>query len=84
MVAATCARVALEVTNAFLAAHGFRWCSTRGQGVRLRRGELPKFERAVVRVPRHVTAVIDGVIRDTFLPSWSGRRAVIGYFTRPA
>lgn len=51
---------------------GFEWVSTMGIGtgckVHLETGELPK-GRLVVRVSKHVCAVIDGVIHDTFNPS---------------
>lgn len=50
---------------------GFRWVPTMriGQGckVHLADGELPS-GRLVVSVSRHYTAVIDGVIRDTYDP----------------
>lgn len=50
---------------------GFRWTPTMrvGEGCRVHlvAGELP-MGRLVVNVSRHETAVIDGVIRDTFDP----------------
>ena len=55
-----------------LEAHGFRWVPTMrigsGATVHLVPGELPARGRLVVRVSRHYTAVIDGVIRDTHDP----------------
>ena len=59
---------------------GFKWTPTMlvGQGckVHLKAGELP-MGRLVVSVSRHYTAVIDGVIHDTFNPG--GDRGVTVY-----
>lgn len=41
--------------------------------------ELPS-GRLIVAVSRHLCAVIDGVIHDTFDPSRDGTRCVYGYF----
>ena len=46
-------------------------------------GELPE-GRVVARVSKHLTAVIDGVIRDTFDPSRGGTRCVYGYWRKGA
>jgi len=53
-----------------------------GQGckVHLRSGELP-MGRLVVKVSKHLVAVIDGVINDTHDPSRLGDRCVYGYYT---
>lgn len=75
---------------------GFVWTPTMGIGtgckVHLHDGELP-MGRLVVKVSKHYTAVVDGVIRDTFDPRreahvqyWDGRneiqrRCVYGYWT---
>lgn len=72
---------------------GWRWVPTMGIGkgcvVHLRANELPP-GRLVVRISRHLTCVIDGVINDTFDPremEWTGEngrmaRCVYGYFTK--
>lgn len=64
---------------------GWKWIPTMqvGQGCRvhLRPEELPK-GRMVVSVSRHETAVIDGVIHDTFDPSRDGFRCVYGYYVK--
>lgn len=64
---------------------GWKWIPTMrvGQGCRvhLRPEELPK-GRLVVSVSRHETAVIDGVIHDTFDPSRDGFRCVYGYYVK--
>src|SRR5262245_49750965 len=62
---------------------GFVWFPTMkvGQGckVHLRDGELPN-GCLVVSVSKHMCAVIDGVINDTFDPSRFGTRCVYGYY----
>lgn len=67
----------------YMASLGFRWVPTMrvGQGckVHLRAGELP-MGKLVVNVSRHMTAVIDGVIFDTYDPSRAGTRCVYGYY----
>lgn len=56
----------------YMASLGFEWTPTMliGQGckVHLLAGELPT-GRLVVALSKHLTAVVDGVIRDTFDPS---------------
>ena len=52
----------------------------RGCTVHLRAEELPT-GRLVVSLSKHVTAVVNGVIRDTHDPSHGGTRCVYGYFT---
>ena len=53
-----------------------------GQGckVHLRADELPP-GRLVVSVSRHTTAVIGGVIHDTYDPAREGTRCVYGYYS---
>lgn len=64
---------------------GWKWVPTMqiGQGckVHLAEDELPS-GRLVVSVSRHCTAVIDGVINDTYDPSRDGTRCVYGYFVK--
>ena len=59
----------------YMASIGFKWVPTMliGQGckVHLNEAELPS-GRLVVAVSRHYTAVIDGVIHDTYDPSRRG------------
>ena len=63
---------------------GFVWVPTMkiGQGckVHLRADELPK-GKLIVNVSKHFTAVIDGVINDTYDCSRGGTRCVYGYYT---
>jgi hypothetical protein len=62
---------------------GWEWIPTMqiGQGcnVHLSDGELP-MGRLVVTVSGHETAVIDGVINDTYDCSRDGKRCVYGYY----
>lgn len=59
----------------YMAAQGFKWTPTMqiGSGckVHLNAAELPA-GRLIVAVSKHYTAVIDGVIHDTFNPSVRG------------
>lgn len=63
---------------------GFVWTPTMaiGQGckVHLREDELPK-GRLVVAVSKHYTAVVDGVLNDTYDCSRDGTRCVYGYYS---
>jgi hypothetical protein len=69
----------------YMAALGWRWVPAMriGSGctVHLRAEELPT-GRLVVSLSKHVTAVVNGVIRDTYDPSRGGTRCVYGYFTK--
>ena len=52
-----------------------------GCRVHLKAAELPR-GRLIVRCSKHTTAVIDGIIHDTYDPSRGGTRCVYGYFTK--
>lgn len=62
---------------------GFEWVPTmqvgKGCKVHLRESELPK-GKLVVLVSKHYTAVIDGVIHDTYDCSRGEMRCVYGYY----
>jgi len=68
-----------------LARLGWKWVPTMqiGSGckVHLLKSELPA-GRLIVRVSKHITAVIDGVIHDTYNPSRGGTRCVYGYWRK--
>lgn len=70
-----------------MAHYGFAWVPTMhiGQGctVHLREGELPT-GRIVCSVSGHYTAVIDGVLNDTYDCTRDGSRCVYGYFIKRA
>lgn len=64
---------------------GFEWTPTMSIGsgckVHLRADELPA-GRLVVSLSKHVAAVIDGVIRDTYDCTRDGTRCVYGYWRK--
>ena len=64
---------------------GWRWVATMKIGggcrVHLKAAELPR-GRLIVRCSKHTTAVIEGIIHDTYDPSRAGTRCVYGYFTK--
>lgn len=74
-----------EVYKPYLKEKGWLWQPTMfvGQGckVHLRSDELPR-GRLILRLSRHVTTVIDGVIHDIYDPSRLGTRCVYGYFQK--
>jgi hypothetical protein len=76
-----------RVYDRYLRERGWTWTPTMqvGQGctVHLRARELPP-GRLIVRLSRHMCAVIDGVIHDTFDPSRDETRCVYGYWQPPA
>jgi hypothetical protein len=67
----------------YLKSLGWKWIPTMqiGSGckVHLRQGELP-MGRLIVRVSKHLTAVIDGVIHDNHDCGRGGDRCVYGYW----
>ena len=73
-----------KTIRAYMASLGWTWVPTMqigsGTTVHLRADELPG-GRLVTRLSRHMCAVIDGVIHDTYDPSRDGTRAVYGYYT---
>ena len=75
-----------QTYQAYLESLGWRWTSTMSIGsgckVHLRPSELPRGP-LIVKVSRHLTAVIDGVLYDTHDCSRGGTRCVYGYFSRP-
>ena len=74
-----------EVYEPYLQDAGWEWVPTMhvGQGCRvhLRQDELPD-GRLIVRVSRHLVAVIDGIIHDTHNPARNGTRCVYGYYRK--
>jgi len=69
----------------YLQGLGWEWTPTMfiGSGckVHLKKDELP-VGRLIVCVSKHIVAVIDGVIHDTYDPSRGGKRCVYGYFSK--
>ena len=62
----------------YLKQHGWVWVPTMG---RLRAGALPS-GRVIVRIPRHLCSVVDGVLHDTEDLSKNGTERVFGYWTQ--
>lgn len=74
-----------KVYRKYIAALKWQWVPTMfiGQGckVHLRKEELPA-GRLIVRLSKHLCAVVDGVIHDTHDPSREGTRCVYGYWVK--
>ena len=74
-----------DVYDSYIKSLGFKWIPTMkiGQGckVHLRKNELPQ-GKLIVRVSKHITSVIDGVINDTYNCSRNGTRCVYGYYIK--
>ncbi len=70
----------------YLSSLGFKWTPTMtiGSGckVHLRETEIPQEGKFIVRLSKHLTSVIDGVIHDTHNPDRNGWRCVYGYWTK--
>ena len=77
--------VSRKTCNTYLEGLGWRWTATMhiGQGckVHLRNNELPS-GKLIVRLSKHLTAVVNGVIQDTFDCSRKGTRCVYGYWAK--
>ena len=76
--------VSRKVYDTYLKQLGWQWIPTMGIGTgckfHLKKDELPN-GNLIVRLSRHITAVINGVINDTYDPSRDGTRCVYGYYT---
>jgi hypothetical protein len=70
-------------TRLLLKALGWTWVPTMSIGsgckVHLLANELPA-GRIICKLSRHIVAVVDGVVRDTYDPSRGGTRCVYGYW----
>jgi uncharacterized glyoxalase superfamily metalloenzyme YdcJ len=75
-----------QTYSRYLLSLGWRWTPTMSIGsgcrVHLRASELPG-GNLIVRLSRHLTAVIEGELHDTHDCSRGGTRCVYGYFSRP-
>jgi len=75
-----------RVYHEWLLANGWTWTPTMfiGQGckVHLRKNELPS-GRLIASLSKHLCAVVDGVIQDTYDPSREETRCVYGYYQPP-
>jgi len=72
-----------NVFHDYILGLGFEWVPTMQVGagcrVHLRPSELPT-GTLIVKVSKHLTAIVDGVIQDTHDPSRGGSRCVYGYY----
>ena len=72
-----------NVFHDYILGLGFEWVPTMKVGagcrVHLRPSELPT-GTLIVKVSKHLTAIVDGVIQDTHNPSRGGSRCVYGYY----
>lgn len=70
----------------YLESLGWMWIPTMKVGsgcrVHLRGDELPK-GRLIVKVSKHMVAVIDGIVHDNHDSTRNGERCVYGYFHKP-
>jgi hypothetical protein len=73
-----------QTSRYYLESLGWKWTPTMLMGsgckVHLKSDELPS-GRLIVKVSKHMVAVIDGVIHDTYDCSRNGTRCVYGYYT---
>ena len=76
-----------QVFDAWLADHGWVWHPkmTVGSGcqVHLAVGEIPATGPLVVRLSKHLAAVVDGVVYDNHDPGRDGTRCVYGWWAPP-
>ena len=74
-----------NVFHDYIIGLGFQWVPTMQVGagcqVHLRANELPQ-GILIVKVSKHLTAVVNGVILDTHDPSRGGNRCVYGYYRK--
>jgi hypothetical protein len=74
-----------KVYKPIFADHGMIWTPLAGIGtgikVHLRRGEVPRSGRHILRLSGHLCALVEGVVRDTGIDDREGTRAVYGYWT---
>ena len=74
-----------EVYHDYILSLGFKWTPTMSIGsgckIHLRKDEIPN-GNLIVKVSKHLVAVINGVMHDTFDPSRGATRCVYGYYER--
>ena len=74
-----------EIYHSYLLELGWTWvpCMKIGSGckVHLTQSELPP-GTLIIKVSRHLTCVVDGVIQDTHDCSREGKRCVYGFYTQ--
>lgn len=77
--------VSKKVWKPYLESLGWKWTPTMAIGsgckVHLKAGEIPMRGRLIVQVSRHLLAIIDGAVHDTFNDQRGGTRCVYGYWS---
>lgn len=75
-----------RIWRTYLEERGWTFTPLMGIGTgcltHVRASELPRRGRYILRLSRHLVALVDGEIRDTHDPSRGGTRCVYGYFAR--
>lgn len=75
----------MKTIKAYLKTLGWEWTATMGIGTgcqfHMRADELPS-GRIIARVSKHLAAVVDGVLHDTYDCTRKGRRCVYGYWKK--
>ena len=75
-----------NVYNDYIIRQGFKWVSCMdictGCVVHVREYELPENETLILRLSKHLVAVVNGEINDTHDPSRDGSRCVYGYYIK--
>ena len=74
-----------KIYDAYLKFYGWEWIPTMKIGtgckVHLKKEELPT-GKIIARLSKHVVAVVDGVLHDTYDSSRDGTRCVYGYYQK--
>jgi hypothetical protein len=74
-----------EVYKAYLESNGWEWVSTMGIGtgctVKLNSASIPE-KNIIARLSKHLVAIVDGNINDTYDCSRNGNRCIYGYFRK--
>ena len=77
--------IARAIFHPYILALGFTWTATMAIGsgctIHVRASELPD-GALIVRLSRHLAAVINGTVYDTYDPARDGTRCVYGYYRR--
>jgi hypothetical protein len=71
-----------EHVRRYLGERGFRYKAIAGEHVTLHRDELPKL-KVIANLSNHVSAVIDGIVNDTYDPNHKKHQRLHGYWIAP-
>jgi hypothetical protein len=77
--------VSKTVTRKYIESLGFKWTPTMAIGsgckVHLEASQLPS-GKIICKLSRHLVAVVDGVVHDTYDSTRDGNRCVYGYWSK--